>query len=184
MSAVDIKTCALLIFLLLELGGESDPETSVSCYFFRGQTNAFVETLKFPPSKGKKHCHVCLLESSHIQSSVSEHSPREFKFRSPASNWVMKSESAELNGAKIEKRVNSNSIRARSRERTDCFETRWSLFELGQETWKERRLAPDSLDAGPTGEKEGGVSFKELWRDSFFGLRKVLRGLCVDRVSS
>ena len=37
-------------------------------------------------------------------------------------------------------------------------------------------MAPDSLDAGPTGEKEGGVSFKELWRDSFFGLRKVLRG--------
>ena len=127
MSAVDIKTCALLIFLLLELGGESDPETSVSCYFFRGQTNAFVETFKFPPGKGKKHCHVCLLESSHIQSSVSEHSPREFKFRSPASNWVMKSESAELNGAKIERRVNSNSMRARSRGRTDCFETRWVI---------------------------------------------------------
>ena len=37
-------------------------------------------------------------------------------------------------------------------------------------------MAPDSLDAGPTGEKEGGVSFKELWRDSFFWTEESFKG--------
>ena len=149
MSAAVSEACSSLCFSLLQ----RDPKLPLSCYFFQGQTDAFVETFKFPLGKGKKHCDLCLLNSSIFNLpplNISQHN--------------LNSETLTLAGWWKEKvrrqtdpRLGENcTISNQYRERSDCFETRWSLFGLGQEAWKKGRLAPNGLGAGPTGEEEGG----------------------------
>ena len=180
------RSLLLLVFFSLL---QRDPKLPLSCYFFQGQTDAFVETFKFPLGKGKKHCDVCLLNSSIFNLpplNISQHN--------------LNSETLTLAGWWKEKVRRQTDPRLREdctilnqyRERSDCFETRWSLFGLGQEAWKKGRLAPNGLGAGPTGEEEGGclplknygeteTAFYHLDR---VGLRKVLRGLCEEGDSS
>ena len=88
-----LPTSKLVIFPLLQ----PDPKLSFSCYFFQGQTDAFVETFKFPLGKGKKHCDVCLLNSSIFNLLSLNFSQNDLN-----SSWVMEGESEEANGSKIE----------------------------------------------------------------------------------
>ena len=60
-----LPTSKLVIFPLLQ----PDPKLSFSCYFFQGQTDAFVETFKFSLGKRQKALRCLFVEFQHIQSS-------------------------------------------------------------------------------------------------------------------
>ena len=53
MSAVDIKTCALLIFLLLELGGESDPKLPFPVISSEDRPTHLLKLSNSPSAKAK-----------------------------------------------------------------------------------------------------------------------------------